>query len=82
MRQHAFLDARGMHWLTPCPTRRAAAATDRTAEADAGDRAVSQGKGPPNRVPDDRRRVPMAAIREHGHPEILPDTPLTQDPFP
>ena len=81
MRQHAFLDARGLHWLTPCPTRRDAAATDRTGEADAGDRAVSQGKIQPNRVLDDRRREPMAAIREHGRPETLPDKPPTQERF-
>jgi hypothetical protein len=29
---------------------------------------------------DNRRREPMAAIRDHGHAEILSDTPLTPDP--
>jgi hypothetical protein len=31
-------------------------------------------------VLDNRRREPMAAIRDHGHAEILSDPPLTPAP--
>ena len=34
----------------------------------------------PDRVLNIRRREPMAAIRDHGHAEILSDTPPTPDP--